>query len=390
MESVLRLSIKPSDDCYGILFHRKLPPLRMICANELGNTDKWCNGIIVNGQKITTGDLWGLYDENPILGYVSKENAISYNGWWQSNNIGARSRGNTSTDIPSGKQRIIIFGESFANCSRVPQEQTWPFFLIDKYRNIEFLNFGVDGYSMGQCLLRYKIIKDKIDYDVAMLIFSPKDDLWRGINVWRRLVGWNSDLIMPRFLLEGGQLKLIASPYKTLHEQKEKNGNQLSNILKDHLQAYDRFYFKIVFDSPCLIGKTVLYKLFVINLASFQRSYLFRNVMKSNSEAMIVSLRICEKMNEEARDDGKKFVLVFLPSIFEIEAYKDKTSFRKEWEEMVSSIADNGIIYIDLMKELIKVERDQLDSGFDGSHYGPKANKLISELLWKNLKDVRI
>ena len=40
---------------------------------------------------------------------------------------------------------------------------------------------------------------------------------------------------------------------------------------------------------------------------------------------------------------------------------------------------------MDLSEDLMRVPMDQLDRGYDGTHYGPKANKLIAESIKKYL-----
>ena len=101
-----------------------LPPLRIV--NPAGpseiNLEAWYSGLVVDGKKIAFGDLWGYRRPDPVLAYTIKENTISVNGWWQSNNIGARSRSDTGSGIPKGKKRFLLFGESFGEGTRVRQE----------------------------------------------------------------------------------------------------------------------------------------------------------------------------------------------------------------------------------------------------------------------------
>jgi hypothetical protein len=42
------------------------------------------------------------------------------------------------------------------------------------------------------------------------------------------------------------------------------------------------------------------------------------------------------------------------------------------------------------MKDFVKIDSSQFDVGYDGSHNGPKANKIISELIWKELKELKL
>ena len=390
-EFTARFFIKPSPECYGILFnHIELPPFTLkITPREHAYSDKPADNMIVDGKKITNGDLLGIFHPD-IAGYAPKENAVSRNGWWQSNNLGARSPTDIAKSIPLGKQRVIIFGESFTDCVAVPGNETWPFFLNNKSKNVEFLNFGVGGYDMGQCLLRYETIRKKVDYDIAMLVFVPGADLPREINVLRQIQGWPNASFMPRFIVEDNQLKLIKSPYKAYDDFYRENKNQFSVRLKEHLRAYDRLYFSLKYESPPFWGESILYKLLARLVYTYQNKTLWRDIMMPKSEAMAISLKIFEKMNEGVKHDGKKFVLVVLPESGGLSRYNKDHKFQQHRDEMVSSIEKEGIICIDLMKDLSAMSPEQLDRAYDGVHYGPKANKIIAEILWRKLKDLKL
>jgi len=391
-EISIRGFVKPSERGCGVLYNKELPPFKVkIRVRFHANYDEWIRGLKVNGKKITKGDLWGILTEDRALGYAPKKSAVSTNGWWQSNNIGARARDDTPRDIPAGMERVLIFGESFANCSRLPQEETWPFLLNQNKEKVEFINLGVDGYSMGQCLLRYRLITKEIDYDVVLLVFVPSFDLWRDINVLRLLGGWQNYPLLPRFIIENDRLKLIESPYGTWNDFFNENREGISVRLRDHLRAYDRFYFRTKYESPFLIGEFILYKLLARKIYTYQEKVLGSNITKTDSEAMTVSRKIFEAMNEETKNAGKKFVLIYLPSRGDVNAYKYGPSFRLRYDKMVSSIAEKGITYIDLMQDFLSINPAQFDTSYyDRVHYGPKSNKIIAGLIWDDLKKLKI
>ena len=72
---------------------------------------------------------------------------------------------------------------------------------------------------------------------------------------------------------------------------------------------------------------------------------------------MEVALKIFEKMNEDVQHDGRKFVLVVLPAgQWEISKYHKDHKFQQHYDEMVSSIEKEGVICINLMKDLSKMQ----------------------------------
>src|SRR4029077_19922460 len=100
--------------------------------------------------------------------------------------------------------------------------------------------------GMAQSILRFRETTRLLEYDTAMLVFAPAVDLWRDVNTIRSLAkpDWNSYAIMPRFVLEKGRLTLVKSPYEIGSEIYRDNADGLSETLRRHLRAYDRFYFR--------------------------------------------------------------------------------------------------------------------------------------------------
>jgi hypothetical protein len=326
------------------------------------------------------------------VGYVPKENMISLNGWWQSNNIGARERYNTSKEKPQGKKRILVFGDSFAHGSRVPQEETWPSILEAQSSDLEVINLGVDGYSMGQSLLRYREIRKKTDYVMVILMFVPVADLWRDINTMRSLgeEDWEGCEVYPRFVLEGGKLNLIKSPYKDQASLEENISTATSEELKSHLRKYDRFYFIPKYEAPWLIGNSLTYKLLArayyimkMYLLEYETKY---DPQKLYSEAMQVSKHIFIAMSEEAKQEEKGFILVFLPDHYALFKLNTSRPYRNNGAKMVASICENNFCCIDLTEGLIKLSVSQIDAAYDGSYYGPQMNRKIAELITNHLE----
>jgi len=392
-EVTLRLFIKPSDTCYGVLFNCDLPPFKIEIDDQdqdYANYNEEVDVLGKDGKKITKGDLAGILVDHPVLGYAPKENAVSLNGWWQSNNVGARSRDDITRSVPPGMRRILIFGESFTNCRELPQEETWVYHLNNDSKNIQFVNFGVDGYNMAQCLVRYELLRDRVDYDIAMFVFVHEDDLWRDLNILRQLRGWKNHPPVPRYIIQGDTLQLIKSPYQTYHDFREKNQHALSGALTRHLRSYDRLYYRTKYESPFLTGRSILYKLVARGMYTFQEKQRFDYIMKTNSEAMRIVRKIFEDMNNKATEDGKKFVLVFLPDKKDMMRYTTNDKYRKRYHDMVSAVEGKGITCIDLMSDFIKLNPGDIDASSDGWHYGPRMNKIISEKIRHHLKALNI
>jgi hypothetical protein len=91
-------------------------------------------------------------------------------------------------------------------------------------------------------------------------------------------------------------------------------------------------------------------------------------------------------MKNEVVNDGNDFILVFLPTRTDLKKLKRNYFYRRIWQSMVSSICEGDFICIDLSDELRKLPVEELDAGYDGTHYGPKTNRLIAEKIGQQLE----
>jgi hypothetical protein len=363
-----------------------LPPLRIINPAGLSVSDReeQLEGITVDDKKITVGDLWGYLRLDPILGYTTKENAISVNDWWQSNNIGARSRRDTSFEIPADKRRVLLFGESFGAGTRLRQEETWSSLLEDLDPGTEVVNLAVDGYSMGQAYLRYLSVSNHLEYNNVVMMFVPEQDLWRDVNTVRDLVSnWNFQIVEPRFVIETGHLKLVPSPYTDPMDIFSDNRERLSERLRHHLQRYDRFYFRSLYESPPLIGRLWIYKILASAYGHHAKEAMYRDLEwpGSVSEAMQVSHEIFSAMQEQAMRNRTQFALIILPSPNELFKYFWDPHYLEARQAMTEFICADLRFCIDLALPLQMIPLPEIDLGYDGSHYGPRMHRRIAKAI---------
>ena len=106
--------------------------------------------------------------------------------------------------------------------------------------------------------------------------------------------------------------------------------------------------------------------------------------MHSDSEAMQVTRAIFEKMATAVAAEGKRFFIVLLPTDHDVRRYETKTGYRELWNTMTAAVCPGDALCLDLMPELRNAP--ELDRGYDGSHYGPRASKFIAETVWLRLE----
>jgi hypothetical protein len=386
----MRLFIVPSDRSYGRLFGQELPPYRLIRWERIPHTRdrlRWYaepTVWTVGGVRLTNGDLNGILREDPILGHAPKENAVSTNRWWWANNYGARAGRDIEPQNPSDKQRVFVFGDSYAHGSRVPNDETWSEFLAAKDDRLEVWNFGVDGYGMGQSYLRFQLVTSELDYDLTLLMFVPDDSLWRDVNTIRHIGHrWRSYKVNPRFVLDGDRLRLIQSPYENLDEMMDRNKAGISNELREHLRRYDAFYIESKYEAPRVWRYSIISKKVVAALIARRERKINEGVLEPGSEAQRISKKIFEAMHRDATGNGKEFCLVVLPNRGAIKRYREEPRYAKNWNAMSGFTCSGDYLCIDLMEDFSKLP--ELDRGYDGSHFGPVANRLIAEFLWQEV-----
>src|SRR5262245_22958067 len=83
VELTARAIVKQSDRSAGVLLGRQLPPLRIVPAHPTrGLRESPYAEMVIDGKRITIGDLWGYHRDDALLGYTVEENTRSVNGWW--------------------------------------------------------------------------------------------------------------------------------------------------------------------------------------------------------------------------------------------------------------------------------------------------------------------
>jgi hypothetical protein len=391
-EIALRLVVSPSPRSYGTLFDRELPPVRILPQTLAGPvfTDRtaWYQRLVVDGRRITVGDLWGLQREDPLLGYVPREHATSINGWWQSNNIGARSRADTHRQKRDSCQRILVVGDSYAQGSRIPQEQTWSSVLASQ-RNLEVVNLGVDGYSLAQTFLRYRGLPP-LDHDLVLLMFAPHASLWRDLNTMRDLAtSWNFYQLVPRFVVQHDTLSAVTSPYADQRDLLRRNTPVLSEQLRAHLARYDRFYFASKYEDPAILGNMLLYKVAARTYYESRIHGLRANIFEDR-EALQVARRIAGAMTERARGNGSDLAVFLLPTHVDLALRRSDTGYRARWDSMVLGVCGDRLRCVDLAEDLESLAPDVLDYGYDASHYGPKASARIAGFIRIHLERLAV
>ena len=142
------------------------------------------------------------YSFDPHLGWVRKPNSRGtehgLNGPITFHIDSSGSRANICEQWP---QVVAAFGDSYAFCRQVEDEETWEAHLSQQ-EGIGVLNFGVGNYGVDQALLRYECTFLPETVQVVVMAFVP-ETICRIQSCWKHYLEFgNTFAFKPRFKLD--------------------------------------------------------------------------------------------------------------------------------------------------------------------------------------------
>lgn len=247
---------------------------------------------------------------------------------------------------PSGHPAptVAAFGDSYAFCRQVDDDQTWAA-VLGRTTGIGVQNFGVGNYGIDQALLRYLHRRDRLQESVrtVMAVFVP-ETVCRVQSVWKHWMEFGNTFgFKPRFVLDDGQLELVPSPVSG-----PSDFDRLETILaaigdRDPFRS-GRFQ-RLQFRKPYLIALlraplrhlAILWTIHLrrgrrrsdgatLSPAAFDRA--FAQVMRGNvtdshraysdPEAVALLTSILERFRTEVEADGRRFIVCVIPQLLDL------------------------------------------------------------------------
>ena len=352
---------------------------------------------------------------DPELGWVRKPNTEHLeNGKygkvkWTTNSSGAR----TNPEFEKTESKISCYGDSFAFCRQVNDDETWEHYLSKTFM-INVQNFGVGNYGLDQTLLRLKR-EYALNPTKIVIIGVVPDTISRILSMWKHYYEYGNTLgFKPRFKISNNDLELIKNPIDT-KEKFLKYTNYL-NIIQENDFFYKTKFSREKITFPYCINifrnwkrnseliravkrieknesdgdnsKEILWKpmsiIMEINLK--WRVQLFQN--KNNLDLII---KILEEYVMFSKQNNFLPVFVFLPQKDDLLFIKKNYHF---YENMINAILKiKDLVFFDITKELIQIKNlDELysDDNDYGGHYSADGNKKISELIANELREREI
>jgi lysophospholipase L1-like esterase len=284
-----------------------------------------------------------------------------------------------STAATPGRERIAVFGDSFANGAEVGNDQTWASYAEDALRqvgtNAEVLNFGVNGYGMDQAYLRWR--HHGSAYAPSVVVFALQlENAKRNMNLIRPMyvrATENLPFSKPRFVIESGQLRLINSPVVPPEQLPD-----TIRHLRDWPLAPFEQYFRPADYSPSLWS------------ASLALSFLGQTIGGdkpddiASSDERELAIRIMEAFRDSVQSSGARFVILYLPKRHELRSVRNTgkapdDAFLQQIEQRLGLVSAADA----LLAQSRKTSVDALYQ--EGGHYSPEGNQVVARFLTEAL-----
>ena len=299
---------------------------------------------------------------------------------------------------------ISTFGDSFAMCRQVNDDETFQYFLSQKTKSF-VANYGVGGYGLDQALLRLESLELPIETRYICMFVTP----WtveRMLACWKHYIEPGNILgAKPRFICDNGELKLIENFVRCKDDFK--NLKTYRDFLHKNDGNFPFFSRKLKHSPKTALGYLFSRKDLLNYLLAFYRFKNLKNLtferFLQKGEAFIVNnlQEECEYLQELYRKHFalleavlKRFVnfcknktwtpfFVMLPSFFHIKFMLTGNDLYRN--EINSICKKNNLSYLDMFDFWNTLEESELEKCFVDiyGHHSAIGNQYVSEIIYE-------
>jgi hypothetical protein len=303
------------------------------------------------------------YDPEIGLSLIPNRHVIHSRGCFQGdvsvNRWGMRDRDRTLEKTP-GEFRIAMIGDSGVEAAQVKPDEVVNIrmekLLQDRgYKNVEVLDFAVEGIGTTQELLLYKKKVREFHPDLVLLMFTLGNDIFNNSSTLQPKIYGIHEWYSPYYDL-GPDGKLTFKPVGPRHL------NKLQSYLEAHSVSFyylERMWFKV--EIPMYTWE---------ELPLYYGVYADDPLSDEWSQAWQVTGKVLAIMQDTVTADGAKFIVLAWPDSIDIDTDwqqrmiknfgKIPTSFRPlKPEERLKGVAASNDISIDFLAPYLQAYRDQ-------------------------------
>ena len=300
-------------------------------------------------------------------------------------------------------QAISCYGDSFAFCRQVNDDETWEWYLSE-LTNANVLNFGVGNYGIDQALLRMKREYQKNRTKIVIMGVVPST-IVRILSVWKHYHKFGNIFgFTPRFKIENGKLVLVKNIIDS--EEKFYHLNEYIDELRINDYFYGTKFKKEMIKNPYLIsilanprrnipliilvGLSAIFEKLGIKsqkINDLPMDLLMRINLKlryrlfKNREAVRLLKEIINEFIRYSKEQGFLPVLLWMPQKDDVLFVKNKEFY---YADFIKEISKN-ILTIDLTNNLLKVTNLNEPYSYDnvyGGHFSKLGNMFIGKIVY--------
>lgn len=380
--------------------------------------------VVVNLQRRNFPWLITKRDDSPTFNYQALQKFIDYSfdphlGWIRRPNSSGIENGQKgpitfhidsigSRVNTSGKSSpyIAAFGDSYAFCRQVEDDETWEA-QLSRQEGFGVLNFGVGNYGVDQALLRYEGIALPDTVKVVVMGFVP-ETICRIQSYWKHYLEFgNTFAFKPRFILDPeGRLTLLENLVRNAKDfsgfqEKLPEIRKADGFYEKKFRSHQfRFPYTFSFMRNPLKQSMLISAVAIRGLARALgvsnhgiENLPFTLVMKNNlldayqlysdSKSTKLLSAILLRFKKEAQRRGHIPLVVVMPQLLDLKLNKNKAApYQGYFSELAGQLS-----VLDLTEKFI-------DTGFDelyindlyGGHLSVDGNCLVAEEIstWLN------
>tara|TARA_B100001093_G_scaffold520394_1_gene615404 strand:- start:2577 stop:3791 length:1215 start_codon:yes stop_codon:yes gene_type:complete len=298
--------------------------------------------------------------------------------------------------------KIATFGDSFAFCRQVNDEDTWQS-QISKRLCVNIQNFGVGNYGLDQAFLRFNLSRLSKDTNVIIVMFVP-ETICRIQSQWKHYLEFgNTFAFKPMFKINSkNKLNLIPNPikneislinYNNFIKKIQKDDrfykekflpsiikfpftlnlcNQMSFKSKLTYFACLRFLSRIIKRKSTAIDNKIMHYIIHNNLR-------FSHTLYKDITSRKLLSRIISEFDKKATINNKKIYFVITPQLLDLKIRKavNKLAYENFYHNLKSEFN-----IVDLTKDLFDFPLDALYvNDIYGGHLSVYGNKVVSKLI---------
>jgi len=388
---------------YFIIFLTFVEITIFFLINNLRKNFKWLITSKDENPEFKKKKLKKFYKESfdQILGWDRKKNSFGFEisnkkTFFHISKFGNRGKSNFA------KTKLSVFGDSFAFCRYVNDNETWESFL-EKNIKSNVNNYGVGNYGLDQSYLKYKKYKNTLKSKIIIFNVVPETiarihSYWKHYREFGNIMGFK-----PIYLFNKDKLNLNKILIKKYYSQKEifRTFKKIKKIDLFYGAKFkkEKFNFPYTFvflrnfkKYSIIIISLILYKLSnnknfydsavsQILISNIRESHQMYNDINYASKLRLLIIN----MNKEIKKDRKKMILIISPQLLDF-----KSKYFKNSINFFSNLPKE-ILCLDLSKYIASKDyRKFYFKDIYGGHLNKIGNKYIAKVILNYLKKQKV